>query len=221
MAKNLTIQRIIGVLLHRIKFIILATLLTGCLFLCYSKFLITPMYSTSSMIYVQNFTEKGGSNDQYKKIYAGDITGSSSLAGICVTLFKNLDEMTSLYDGCKVDLSLNKDTYFITVTVSGDDPQKCANVANQLADKSQEVYKKYFAYGQLGEIRKAKVPTAPYSPNNLKNTLLGLLVGLAASCLLAVLLELIDTTIKADDDIQEIYGIPVFAEIPDFESQSR
>lgn len=221
MAKNITIQRIIGVLLHRMKFIILATLLTGCLFLCYSKFIITPMYSTSSMIYVQNFSKTGGSNDQYKKIYSGDISGSSSLAGICVTLFKNLDEMTSLYNGCNVDMSLNQNTYFITIRVSGSDPQKCANVANQLSDKAQEVFGKYFPYGQLGEIRKAKVPAAPNSPNNLKNTLLGLVVGLVASCILAILLELIDTTIKSEDDIQEIYGIPVFAEIPDFESQSR
>ena len=62
---------------------------------------------------------------------------------------------------------------------------------------------------------------SPYEPNNLKNTLLGLLVGLVTSCVIAILLELIDTTIKADDDIQEIYGLPVFAEIPDFETQGR
>lgn len=221
MPKNITIQKIIGVLLHRLKFILLATLLMGILFFLYSKFIITPMYSTSAMIYVQNYNGKSEANKEVGKIYSADISGSSNLAGICVTLFKNSDEITSLYDGCYVNISVNESTFFITISVSGDDPQKCANVANQVADKCSDVFKKFLQYGQIGSIREAKVPVNPYEPSNLKNTLIGLFVGLAASCVIAILLELIDTTIKADDDIQEIYGLPVFAEIPDFESQGR
>lgn len=221
MPKNITIQKIIGILLHRLKFILLATLLAGILFFLYSKFIITPMYSTSAMIYVQNYNGASEANKESGKIYSADISGSSNLAGICVTLFKNSDEITSLYDDCRVDISVNDKTFFITISVSGDDPQKCANVANQVADKCNEVFNKFLQYGQIGNIRNAKVPVSPYEPNNLKNTLIGLLVGLAASCVIAILLELIDTTIKADDDIQEIYGLPVFAEIPDFETQGR
>lgn len=221
MPKNITIQKIIGVLLHRLKFILLATLLMGILFFLYSKFIITPMYSTSAMIYVQNYNGDSASNKENNKIYSSDISGSSNLAKICVTLFQNSDEITSLYDDCYVNISVNESTFFITISVSGDDPQKCANVANQVADKCKTVFDKYLKYGTIGNIREAKVPTNPYEPSNLKNTLLGLFVGLAASCVIAILLELIDTTIKSDDDIQEIYGLPVFAEIPDFETQGR
>lgn len=221
MPKNITVQKIIGILLHRLKFILLATLLMGVLFFLYSKFIITPMYSTSAMIYVQNYNGASEVNKESGKIYSADISGSSNLAGICVTLFKNSDEITSLYDDCYVDISVNQNTFFITISVSGADPQKCANVANQVADKCEDVFKSFLQYGQIGNIREAKVPTRPYEPSNLKNTLIGLIVGLAASCLIAILLDLIDTTIKADDDIQEIYGLPVFAEIPDFETQGR
>ena len=221
MPKNITIQKIISILLHRLKFILLATLLAGILFFLYSKFIITPMYSTSSMIYVQNYNGDSTSNKENNKIYSSDISGSSNLAKICVTLFQNSDEVTSLYNGCNVSISVNEETFFITINVSGDDPQKCANVANQVADQCKIVFDKYLKYGTIGGIREAKVPTRPYEPNNLKNSLIGLLVGLATSCVIAILLELIDTTIKADDDIQEIYGLPVFAEIPDFETQGR
>lgn len=218
MAKNITVQKIIGVLLHRMKFILLVTLIMGISFFMYSKFVIAPMYTTSAMIYVQNYNKSSDVNKDANKIYSADISGSANLAGICVTLFKNSDEITSLYDGCYVDISVNDKTFFITISVSGSDPQKCANVANQIADKCQDVFKSFLQYGQIGSIREAKVPSAPYSPDNLKNALLGLAVGLIASCVLAILLELVDTTIKADDDIQEMYGLPVFAEIPDFES---
>ncbi len=230
MPKNVTVQKIISILLHRIKFIILATVVMGLLFFTYSKFIVAPMYNTSAMIYVQNYgdskrnnentsADKKTINEENSKIYPADISASSNLAGICVILFQNSDEMTSLYDGCIVDVKVNDETFFITFSVDGTDPQKCANVANQLTEKAQDVYEEKFSYGRVGVIRQAQVPKDPYAPSNIKNTLIGLAIGLLASCIISILLELIDSTIKADDDIQEIYGIPVFAEIPDFENQ--
>jgi capsular polysaccharide biosynthesis protein len=41
---------------------------------------------------------------------------------------------------------------------------------------------------------------------------------LILACVISILLELIDTTIKPDEDLSEIYKVPVFAEIPDFET---
>lgn len=220
MARNVTVQKIISILLRRVKFIILAAVVMGLLFFMYSNFIIAPRYSTSSMIYVQNYGDaKNGINKQNEKMYSSDINASSSLANICVTLFKNSDEMTSLYDGCYVNVAVEDGTFFITFSVDGTDAQKCANVANQLADKAGDVFKERFMYGRVGSIRQAQVPSVPYSPSNLKNTFIGVLIGLIASCIISILLELIDSTIKADDDIQEMYGIPVFAEIPDFENQ--
>ncbi|MCD8026452.1 MAG: hypothetical protein LUF33_05890 [Clostridiales bacterium] len=134
-----------------------------------------------------------------------------------MTLFENSDEITALYNGCAVSMAVSDGTFFITISVSGDDAQKCANVANQIVEKSIEVFDSYFVYGQIGEIREAQTPENPYSPNNVKNAMIGFAVGLALSCLISILVELIDTTIKSDDDIQEMYDLPVFAEIPDFE----
>lgn len=183
------------------------------------------MYNTSAMIYVQNYSKSDktsdnkseGSNEQAKKIYGSDINGSTNLANICVTLFQNSDEIMSLYDGCNVVIFVNTDTFFITISVEGTDPEKCADVANNIAKAAEDVFHNHFDYGQIGSIRSAKIPASPYGPNNLKNTLTGLLVGLAAACLISILLELIDTTVKPDDNLQMMYDLPVFAEIPDFE----
>jgi len=230
MGKSITVQKIVAVLLGRIKFIILLSVIVGMLFFLYSKFMITPMYSTSAMMYVQNYDSRvdGKSdkdnqsiNEKNKKIYTTDITGSTALAEICVILFQNSDEITALYNGCGVTMSVQEGTFYVNVNVTGDDPQKCANVANWVIEKSREVFKDNFDYGKIGLIREAKAPSAPYEPNNSKNAILGVLVGLAAACLISILLELIDTTIKSDDDIQQMYGIPVFAEIPDFDNQGR
>ena len=242
--QNITIQRILGVLLHRIRFIIVLTVAVGLLAFLYTNFFITPIYSTSTMIFVQNYSKSNSkssgnsgdadsgqssgssdynssNNEQAQKIFNSDISGSASLAGITVTLFQNSDEITSLYDGCTVSISAVEGTFYIVISASGADPEKCANVANQVADACNEVFNKNFMYGQLGVIRTAKTPGAPISPNKVQNTLIGAGIGLAAACLIAILLELIDTTIKPDEDLSEIYKIPVFAEIPDFSNGSR
>lgn len=214
MPNNITIQRILAILLQRIKFIILLSLVCMLSFFLYSRFFITPMYSTSAMLYVQNYNSKSQSNIDGGKIYSSDISGSASLAEAYIVFLKNSDSITSLYNGCNV--SITNDSFFITVTVSGSDPQTCANVANQICEAAGDVFAERFAYGQIGVVSSAKVPDAPYEPNNLKNALIGLVIGLVASVLISILLELIDLTVKPDDDLQEMYDIPIFAEIPDF-----
>ena len=234
---NITIQKILAILLHRIWLILGAAVLMGLIFFSYTSFFVTPMYSTSAMIFVQNYdkakktsstepsapADAGGSgstsnNQQAKKIFSSDISGSNSLAGICVILFQNSDEITQLYDGCSVDMSVTENTFYITVTVNGSDPQKCANVCNQICEQCVKVYPTYFDYGQIGIIRSAKEPGKPYSPDKIKNTLIGAAIGLILACIIAILLEMIDITIKPDEDLSELYKIPVFAEIPDFDS---
>ena len=239
MGKNITIQRVLAVLLHRLKFIILLSLVGGLLAFLYTNFFITPQYSTSTMVYVQNYSKSsakntdgsgsangssGGSesnNESAQKIFNSDITGSASLANSSITLFQNSDKIAALYNGCGVSFATINGTFYITITTYGPDPDNCAKVANQVAEMCDEVFHENFMYGQMGVIRTAKTPGAPYSPNKTQNTLIGLAAGFVLACLISILLELIDTTIKSDEDISEIYKIPVFAEIPDFDNGSR
>ena len=220
MPGNITIQKILAILLHRIVFIIAAAAVMGLLFFLYSSIIVKPMYSTSAMIFVQNYdkaktsnqdstkptdAQNGANNNssnnaQAKKIFSSDISGSNSLAGICVTLFQNSDEITALYDGCSVTMEVNE------------------NTANQISEKCIEVYSKHFDYGQIGIIRTAKEPGSPISPDKVRSALIGAAIGLILACVISILLELVDTTIKPDEDLSEIYKVPVFAEIPDFDN---
>lgn len=246
MPKNITVQKILGILLHRLPMILLSGVLIGLMFFLYSAFMITPVYSTSSMIYIQNYGKKQTANQETddtqsatvaangassesvqsnnavaQKIFNSDLSGSAALASNCITLFQNSDEITRYYDGCNVSMATTNGTFYITITVSGNDPKKCANVANIVAERCGVVFYSRFPYGTIGTIREAYTPTKPVSPDKLKNTLIGVAVGVVLACLIAVLLELIDTTIKNDDDLSAMYKVPVFAEIPDFESSGR
>lgn len=243
MPKNITIQKILGILLHRLPMILMAGVLGGLVFFVYTSFAIKPVYSTSSMIYIQNYgkqSDQNATDDKQaasagagtsesiqsnnavaQKIFNSDLAGSAALASNCITLFNNSNDITRYYDGCSVSMSTAEDTFYITIEVSGNDPVKCANVANIVAEKCAPVFHSHFPYGRIGTIREAGTPSSPISPNKVQNTLIGVVVGIILACVVAIVMELIDTTIKNDDDLSALYKVPVFAEIPDFENTSR
>lgn len=243
MPKNITIQKILGILLHRLPMILMAGVLGGLVFFVYTSFAIKPVYSTSAMIYIQNYgkqSDQNATDDKQaasagagtsesiqsnnavaQKIFNSDLAGSAALASNCITLFNNSNDITRYYDGCSVSMSTEQDTFYITIQVSGKDPVKCANVANIVAEKCAPVFHSHFPYGRIGTIREAGTPSSPISPNKVQNTLIGVVVGIILACVVAIVMELIDTTIKSDDDLSALYKVPVFAEIPDFENTSR
>lgn len=60
----------------------------------------------------------------------------------------------------------------------------------------------------------ARVPTRPSEPNIPRNLFLGLMVGLLGGVGLAIVLELLDTTVNTPDDVQMATGLPVVGVVP-------
>ena len=182
MPKNITIQKILGILLHRLPMILMAGVLGGLVFFVYTSFAIKPVYSTSSMIYIQNYGKQSSknttddtqaattaansgssesiqsNNEVAQKIFNSDLSGSAALASNCITLFNNSNDITRYYDGCSVSMSTVDNTFYIIISVSGNDPVKCANVANIVAEKCAPVFHSHVPYGKIGTIREAYTP---------------------------------------------------------------
>ena len=73
-AFDVDLKRLFFEVLKRVWLIILVGVLCGGAVFAYAKFFITPQYTATASIYVQNYT---GENDQ--KIYSSDISASQSL----------------------------------------------------------------------------------------------------------------------------------------------
>ena len=229
MPKDLTPQKILSMLLRHIKLIILVAALVTLIAYGYSSFFITPVYSASSLIMVQNYseyysTQPTTSYNGYNtkgRIDSGNISASSTIAANCVILFSNSPDMTSLMTDATVDIEQVEEQNFIRFNASSANPQVAANVANQLAEQAPKTFASLYGKdkGRVDTITSAVAPTTPVSPNINQNTLIGLGIGLVLGILLAFFLEIIDTTLKPGDDLAKLYNIPVFAEIVDFEKE--
>ncbi len=221
MANNFTIQKILAILLRHIKLIVLTSVIGAILMYTYSSFFVKPVYSASAIILVQNFDSSQKATETTTpgtdRVYVSDLTSSATLADYCMVLFQNSPTISSVLEGCSMSLSSEGETNFLRITISSTNPQQAADVANKVTQVAPEVYLDIYKSGKIDTIREASVPSAPSSPNVKKDTVFGLLGGCMIGCLIAFILELIDTTIKPDDDLFKIYKIPVFAEVVDFE----
>ena len=222
MSKQITISDLLKMFLSHIKLIILMIIVGGGLAYLYVSFMVTPMYSTSALILVQNSSSfasdlnKSQTADE-DRVNMNDITSSVTLANTCATLFTVAPEMKGIISGASVSIAPIEDSYFLRVTSTSSDPHTAANVANTVADRAHDVYNKYFDAGKAEAVEYAEVPSSPSSPNKMRYLMIGLLIGLVAGLGVSFLLEIIDTTIKPEDDLYKLYNIPVFAEIIDFE----
>ena len=223
--KQLTIGDLLKMFMQHIRLIIILTVVGAGLAFLYVSYMVTPMYSTSALILVQNrnsfeteYNASSGLNNQ--QVNVGDITSSQMLANTCTTLFSVDPDIKSLISGASISITTVEDSYFLRITATSADPHTAANIANLVANTAPTVFKKYFDdAGRVDTVEEAYVPSRPYSPDKSRYVMMGALIGLILSLVISFLLEIIDTTIKPGDDLYKQYEIPVFAEIVDFEAE--
>ncbi|MEM1154588.1 MAG: polysaccharide biosynthesis tyrosine autokinase [Pseudomonadota bacterium] len=63
-------------------------------------------------------------------------------------------------------------------------------------------------------VDKALVPTKPVRPNKRMNVMLALILGLVLGCGIAIVLDMLNNTIKSADDIQDRLNAPLLGTIP-------
>jgi succinoglycan biosynthesis transport protein ExoP len=129
----------------------------------------------------------------------------------------------------KISASNPLDTLLLNISVTDNDPEQAAKMANAVAAQFSTVVRQLEtpdtstqapgtppqALVKATVVKPANVPTVPVSPRPKINLALGLLVGLALGIGLAVLRESLDTTIKSVEDLQNVMNTPVLGIIPE------
>lgn len=233
--KTIDLKSIYQMLKKHIRFIIILTVIFAVLAYIISAFFITKQYTSNVMLYVQSNEQV--SDQQQSGLSYNDIQVSQKLAATCQTLFTSEKMTDKILDDLKNDYNVTEfsasdiqswitvtaveETSILKVSVTASDPDLAAAVAQSLDLNAHDVYSSIVESGVVKEVVAAEVPSSPSSPNVSKNTLLGLIIGLVLGCAVVIVLEMVDTKVKPNDDLLAMYGIPMFAEIVDFEANVK
>ena len=206
------------VVLHKWKMIVLALLLTGACGCLISVFLITPQYESTSVLYVLSKSTSITSlaDIQMGSSLTNDYVEVVTSRPIIEQVIQNLGLTDETYGSLKDKVSIDNpaNTRLLKITVR--DPQ--ADVAKAIADELANVSKSFISIKM-----DQAAPTVtqygyadgePVTPNTVKNTVLGALIGAVLAIGVVIVSYLLNDTIMTTDDIEKKLGMTVLASIP-------
>ena len=182
-------------------------------------FLITPKYTSKAKLYVENKEKTSETLD------INEINAAQKLVETCVIIFESDTVLSGVKNDLRLDYSLReladmivlapvKTSAVMEISVESEDPDEAAAIAAGVIERGSELFREVVRSGSIELVDPASAPEAPSSPSLRVNLLIGLLGGFFLAAGITVFIGLFDTSVKAEDDLQKIYDIPVFAEIP-------
>lgn len=181
-----------------------------------TKFLITPLYQSSAMIYILgNSTSVSGINLQLSKQLTVDYTILATSRPVVNEAIAALgDDYT--YGGIvgKTTVENPSGSSILKITVTSSDPQEAADIANALAEATSNSVATVMNMDKPTTMEEASVPSAPVSPNLMKNVAMGGAAAALLACAVIVIRFLLDDTIKTEEDVRKYLDLNTLASIP-------
>lgn len=192
----------------------------------YTKFVVDPIYTSSTQVYILNKPETDSlttSDLAFATYLALDyqelIVSQPVLKEVITKLNLN---MTTKTLASRISVKLIEDTRIIRIDVTDTSPHQAKAIADAVRDAVNEKTKDIMGgIEAVNAIDDATLPVVPSSPNIIKNTVIGFIAGAGIVMLIVIILFLMDDTIKTPEDIEKHLGISVLAAIPMQKTHSK
>lgn len=220
---EIDLKRMVLVLWSNLWVILLVGFLVACLSYGYARFMITPSYSATTQLYVNNnYDSPGFSTSQ--------ITAAKELADTYMVIMKSrnvLDEVaeeTQLgYDYGQLKKMISaaavNETEIFQVTVTCANYHHAAMIANSIAHVLPEKIPAVVVGSSVRVVDYAVEKPLPVGPSRLKYAIVGAMIGCVIAAMVVVVFELMDTSINSEEYLAHVYSeYPLLAVVPGAQS---
>lgn len=186
-----------------------------------SYFFLTPIYQSSTQILVnqsktdQSTFDVGEVQTNLQLINTYNVIIKSP--AILDLVIKELDlNMSTSQLNERISVQSEQNSQVVNISVQDSNPKQAAGIANKTAEIFEKEIKNIMNVDNVSILAKAVVldSQSPIKPQPLLNIAIALVVGLMLGVGIAFLLEYLDNTIKTEQDIEQILGLPVLGAIP-------
>lgn len=226
--REINLKELFMALMKKWWLIVICAVLAGILAFVYTDHFVTPMYQAKVTFYVNNTR----STTTTAGITSSDLATSQRLVLTYVNILKSdtiLEKVAGAVDG---NVTANQirgmitaealdETEVFVVKISHANPYTAANIANAIAEVAPADLEKIIDGSSTKIVDYAKVPTAPYSPNKTRNTIVGVALGAAAAVAFVILQVLLDVRVKTEEDLVRLSSAPVLGVIPDLVAEQK
>lgn len=224
--KTVNLEDIFSVIKKRIKFISVVTVLFTIGALVISSYIIKPKYEVSTKLFVGKDETREGENSNYnsndiqmyQKIidtYADVIETKTLINQAMIEANINID-----YETIRQKLSIKpmENTQLIEMKYISTNQEEAKNVIEAINNKFISFSVKLIPNANVQVVEEPYFPKKPVSPNVLKNTVLGFLLGILSSSSIIIMRYFMDSTYTDKEKIESDIGLPVIGDIPKLES---
>ena len=227
---EIDLQRVFSVLVGKAWLIGLVAVICAVAVFLGTYFLITPTYQSAAMFYVNNSDLSLG--EASLSISTGDISASRGLVKSYIVILNTRESLNAVIDYAGVDLTYGQmksmisaeavdNTEIFQVVVTSTDPHQAEKIANAIAYILPKRISSIIEGTSAKIVDSAVVASSPSAPNYTRNAMLGFALGLLLTAAYLVIRELVDVTIRSEEDFAKACRYPVLAAVPDMENQSK
>lgn len=216
--ETISLKELFAVLRKRLSLIVIVTVLATVISGVVSYSFLKPVYQSSTQILVSQAA-------------AGSL---SSIAGISLDndakyietynvilkspyILDQVAEKLSLEKLGSNDISVTQEgkSQVVSIAVQNGKPAEAVKIANEIAKVFQHEISQLMMIDNIHILSPAELPEnpVPIKPQPVLNMAIAFVVGLMASVGIAFLLEYLDNTIKSEQDIEKLLGVPVLGVI--------
>ena len=216
MGETTNLQEIVKVIRKRLFLIIIFTIISIGISVGITFYVITPIYQAQTQILVNqksnsveaNTWQSTESDLRLINTYNEIITSPVILSPVIEKL--ELDTTPEQLMG-QILVSSKNESKVVSIGVVSANPLQAVEIANTVAEVFKEQIPKLMSVDNITILSAAKLSDSPRPLKPIKelNIAVGAVLGLMLGMGMAWLLELSDTTIKSENDIEEILHLPV------------
>jgi capsular polysaccharide biosynthesis protein len=220
MEETISLKDLFGILKKRVILILSLVLIAVILSAAVSYFYLTPIYQASTQILVNQAKNDGDgsitgdvqSNLQYINTY-NVIIKSAAILKLVIDELELKETTAQLND--KIHVSSQQNSQVVNISVQDQDIESAVLIANTTAKVFQEEITKIMNVDNVSVLAEATATEgqAPIKPKPLINIAIALIIGIMTGVGLAFLLDYLDNTIKNEQEIENILGLPVLGVI--------
>jgi capsular polysaccharide biosynthesis protein len=216
---EIDLLEIVRLIRARIWIILLTGILTAAVAGLISNFLLTPIYTSTSKLYIVN------KSTSITSLALQDLQLGAQLTQDYMVLVKSRPVVTQVIDNLELDMSYEEmlsvisisnptNTRILEITAEYPDPFLAKRIVDEFATVSTSRIAKIMDTSEPTVVEEGYMQPNPSSPNTKRNVLIGGILGLFLAAGIVVVLFLLDDTIKDSEDIEKYLGLNTLGLIP-------
>ncbi|MDO5556092.1 MAG: Wzz/FepE/Etk N-terminal domain-containing protein [Clostridia bacterium] len=206
--------------------IVLMLLIVGVV---YSFALLEPEYSSSTTL-VLAMTQNDSTDTS---ITQTDVTLNSKLISTYSELIKSKSVLREVIDNLHIEgitegnvrgnisVKAVTDTELIKITVTNEDPNVAAEIANEIAKVFSNKIVDIYNISNVYIVDRAEADTNPSNINHTKDLIIFAFIGIVIAVIYVLIVNMLDNTIKNEEDVEKSVGLLVLGSIPDYEVKNK